>query len=123
MNQEIMDLMKPVPMSDEEKELRAWIKKCARANLFGDRDPREIAYLALLNDFPRELVYSVLSCFRDAIEGSHVDSRAAFQFLHFSQAVATAHRMRDELTKPKELDLSPLWLDVTAYQTGETKVA
>ena len=77
-------------------------------------NPQEVAGMAILCGFEKSLVYSVLSCFRDAMAGTHVEKRAAFQSWHFDQAVKEVHEMR----RIKELDLRPLWKSVHDYQMG-----
>lgn len=110
-------LLIPAHMSDAEKEFRAWIKSCK--GILATRNPLEVAELAILCGFDRETVYTTLSTFQDAMDGTHVDNRARFQLFNFTMAVERVQKMKEDMTRIKELDLSPLWRDLHAYQTGE----
>ena len=108
---EMLALLEPAQTSAEEKELRAWLKQC-RTTL-ADRNSLEVAAMAILCGFERTLVYAVVSCFRDAMAGTHVEKRAAFQTWHFEQAVKEVQEMKTG----KEMNLRPLWESVCNYQT------
>jgi len=106
---------RPVVSADEQ-ELRDWLKK--NRELLKDHSSDTVVYFALLNQFPRDLVYSVLSDFRDAMQGSHIENRAAMEAYRFEAAMEDVQRLRDAQTYIKELDLRPLWKDLHTYQTG-----
>lgn len=107
--------------SPEEQEFRAWLKDCR--DVLSDRQPDEVAYFAILNGFSRILVYSVLSYFKDAMMGTNIDSRIKFESFRLSCAIEETIRMRDNLTRNKELELMRLWEDVYHYQTNDLQEA
>jgi len=125
-SREIELLLTPIPMSDDEKEFRQWLKSC-QAILAG-RKPDEIAQLAILADFKREVVYMVLSTFQDAMDGTHVDGRARMAVIEKTSYMersdeekkATDALHREGLRHRKFL--KPLWIDL-ASQYGYTETA
>ncbi len=115
-------MQKPT-LSPEETEIRAWLK-LNRDKALADLTPMEVAdYAVRYGGFQICDVIITLSHFRDAMQGSHFDNRAALQEFLLDAAVEDFMKKRNALDKPKELDLAPLWLDVTQYQTGETQEA
>lgn len=109
-------LLRPVEMSPEEKDLRAWLKDCK--DILADRAPTEIGELAILVGFDRSLVYKVLSYFCDAMNGTHIEGRVALKAYQFEAAVERVQSMDADLKRVPELDLMPLWKEVHTYQTG-----
>ena len=112
-----LELMKGVPMTDAEKEFRAWIK--LNKETLVDRTAHEIAQVAILSGFDAEIVFSVLSSIKDALGGTQVESRARMQMFRWDVAVEDFHRVQDEKNRIPELDLMPLWRSVHFYQTNE----
>ncbi len=117
-NNELELLLKPAPMSEAEKEFRAWIKECKA--ILADRNVYEVAEMAIMCGFDKGIVYRVLSTFKDAMDGTQIENRAAFQTWNFSRAVDEVQRMKEEMARPKKFDLMPLWRDLHANQTGVT---
>ena len=110
-------------LSPEETEIRAWLK-LNRDKALAGLTPIEVAnYAVRYGGFQMCDVIVTLSHFRDAIQGSHIDNRAALQSYLMDTAVEDFMKCRDALERPKELDLMPLWMDVYQYQTGETQEA
>ena len=110
---EMQMLLTPIPMSEAEKEFRAWIK--ANKDLLVNRDAYEVAELAILVGFSRDTVYQTLSAFSDAMNGTHIESRARY-FPIMQEGRREDARRR--YMKWKFLD--PIWKDYIAnYVTGE----
>lgn len=112
-------LLKPIPMTDAERELRAWIK-LNKASL-QDRSQAEVGYLAIECGFDQAVVFAVLSNFRDAMGGTQVESRARFALYGFNKACERVNEMKAKLAYVRELDLMPLWREVTYLQTNDRK--
>ena len=110
-------LFTPIPMTDDEKELRAWIK--LNRETLESMTPTEIGYMAITCGFDPAVVYAVLSNFRDAMSGTHVESRARFASWNFHKAMQHVDELKKKMAYVKELDLMPLWKDVTFYQTNQ----
>jgi len=107
-----------VGFSPQETEIRAWIK--ANRKTLEGRSPNEIAHLAILCGFDISDVCMTLSNFRDAMEGSNIDNRAAFQGWLFDKAVGDFMKLKEDLARVPELDLRPQWKELVANTvTGE----
>jgi len=111
-------LLKPIPMTEDEKELRAWIK-LNKERLTQCNCPQEAASLAIMGGFDPKLVYRLFSNFTDAMMGSQVESRARMATFNFNQAVDQVNEMKAKLAYVRELDLSHQWRAVTFYQTND----
>jgi hypothetical protein len=108
--------------SPEEAEIRTWLK-ANRASLEG-MDASEVAYLAVTCGFDIADVCMTLSTFRDAMQGSHIDNRAAFEAWRFDMAVLDFAKVRKNLERVPELDLSTQWKELVANTvTGQAEAA
>ncbi len=114
------ELLFTVPkMSDEEVELRAWLK-LNKATLLNRYDPFEVLQMARLNGFSEPLVYSVIVNFNDAMAGSHIDNRSRMNLYNLLSTIDRVQEMRAKLEYIKELDLKPLWQELYDNQiTGK----
>lgn len=120
---ELEALLAPhAPISEEEKELREWLK--LNKETLADRDPCEVVELAFMNQFPAPLVYSVIVDFHGAISGNMLEKRAALHYFSFSVAMEDRSRLQAKLDYVKELDLKPLWKELYDNQiSGEQRAA
>lgn len=99
-------------------EIRNWIQQ-NRKTLEG-RTSDEVASLAVTCGFDISDVCLTLADFHDAMAGTNIDNRAAFQSWIFDRKVAEVTQMKRDLEKVKELDLMPLWKELVANTvTGE----
>lgn len=119
MDKELELLMQPMVIPENEKELRQWVKKCAGDGLFEGREPWEVAQLAIMNGFDRQVIYSVISCMEGDLMGGHIEKRSQLQFWRLTQAIELVQEMK----KVKELDLRPKWKALAEYYTGEELAA
>lgn len=115
-----LDLFVPIPMSEAETELRAWIK-LNNASL-KDQSPPEVGYMAIICGFDPTVVYGVLSNFNSVMQGRQVDSLARFEQYRFEQTIKLVDEMKAKLAYVRELDLMPLWREVTYLQTNDRKM-
>lgn len=83
-------------------DFKAWLKRCKQFRT-GGYTPDEIHYLARLAEFPEDVIYSVLTHFRDALEGSDVNNRANLQ-------VALETKVIETLSG--KVDLSDQWFSL-----------
>lgn len=65
-------------MNDERAELLAWIRNKRLYFVQREYTAAEVADAAIRDTFDPDLVYRVLSNFRDALEGTSIDHRAEF---------------------------------------------
>lgn len=106
-------------LSPAEVEIRAWLK--GHKEYFAGMDAGEVAHLAVLCGFALNDVCKTLSNFADAMNGSNLDNRASFHVWRVEMAVYDFSQLKAKLEKPKELDLSSQWKELTAYTTtGES---
>ena len=56
--------------------------------------------------------------FRDAMDGTQLENRAAFHVFSFLIAVEDVQILKDKMSYVKELDLKPLWKDIFNFQTA-----
>jgi len=116
MEARVLDLLRPMEMSDEEREFRAWIKKC-KPILEGHTNTQK-AHLAIANGFDRKLVFQVFSSPTDAMNGTQIDRRWELELLRWEMNFETFLRMRQKLERAQN-PCWPLWEDVHKYQSGE----
>lgn len=107
-------------MPEEEQALRAWIK---RNRLVLERHDFQVQVsFAKMNGFNHELIYRVFSEV-GYLQGLTADNRAGLYILNFANACSQNAKTLAEMAKksrPKELDLMPLWQDLVARTiTGE----
>lgn len=106
------------PVREDEIELRAWLERCKE--IFKDRNALEIGNLAVWVGFDRAIVYRVMSEFPYCLVGSSLDNVAALSMWAFENTVERINKIRDELKKVPELDLSEKWQRLVDYSvTGE----
>jgi hypothetical protein len=107
-----------ITLTPEEVEIRAWLK--ANRDTLAGRDATEVASLAVLCGFHIADVCFALSNFQDAMQGSHLENRLAFQAWRQEMAMAEFFKLRKKLEEPEELNLLPQWRELVAYSiTGE----
>ena len=121
MDEKLMFLLTPQPMTDAEKELHTWLK--LNRETFIDRASSEVAHYAVMNGFDPGLVFNVVCSFRDAMEGTNLERRSALKELEFDGALKSVQKLNDKIAKKekreKGLDLMPLWKDLYEYNFGE----
>lgn len=116
-------LWRQAQVSPEEQEFRAWLRKCA--GIMEGWSSNEVAHMAIMAGFDRELVVRVLSDFKAAMipGAASLENRAALKEYDRDHAIAQFLRMRDDLEKPKPFDLKPSWDAVIRFQTEGVEFA
>jgi hypothetical protein len=106
----------------EQIEIRNWIK--LNKKTLEDRSPNEVAALAIKCGFSVADVCMTLADFCDAMAGTSVDNRAAFQSWLLDRAIQQFAKLKHDLETPKELDLSHQWRELVANTvTGQAEAA
>lgn len=107
----------PKPLTEEEQNLRNWVKECGP--ILKGRTSFEVAAMAVACGFNPDLAYSFFANFTDAMSGSCIDNRAAMHVFSVHQAINRVNKMKEELERIPELDLMPLWKELHFNQTGD----
>lgn len=90
----------------EEQSFRDWLKSNREILLKYDSD--ELVNLARSCGFNLDIIYRVLSDFKDAVRGSSIDNRAMMYAWQVEYATQEVSKMKEDLANPK-FDLSPYW--------------
>jgi len=108
-------IFKIYPQTDAEKEVREWLK-INSAHFTADKWSQvEVAHMAMYLGFERNAVYTVLSFWDDAIQGSRFENRSAMQRWSLTCAAEEVTAIKGRMDYVKELDLKNQWQALTEY--------
>ncbi len=116
------DLMKRLSpggqYTEAQQAVRAWVYKNRQMFIDQDWTLPEVAEMARTVEIADAMsITVVLSHFKDALNGSHIENRFAMMDYNFDCAVKRFQEMDAKLKKP--FDLMPLWEDlVNQYERG-----
>jgi len=106
----------------DEKAVREWLHE--NKHVFDKTwSSAEVAHMAITCGFKPEAVYAVMSFWRDAMDGTRFENRAAMDQYCFEIACEERENLEKKRHYVKELDLGPLWVELTNNTvTGEEQL-